>query len=58
MGFSAIVLTFDPVQASSSRVNATALFIITIWTVIIMIIEVVLLWVLKKKINPSKILLL
>ena len=39
MGFSAIFLIFDPIQASSSRVNATALVIITMWTIFVLFIE-------------------
>lgn len=50
MGFSAGFLIFDPIQASSSRVNATALLIITIWTIFIMWIECSLLFIKKENI--------
>ena len=50
MGFSAIFLIFDPIQASSSRVNATALVIITMWTIFIMFIECSLIYIKKEKI--------
>lgn len=50
MGFSAIFLTSDPIRASSSVVNATALVIIVTWTFIIMFVEMFLLWIRKIRI--------
>jgi len=49
MSFSAIFLILDPIQAGSSRVNATALTIIIIWTFIVMITELFIL-IFKRKI--------
>jgi len=49
MSICAIFLIFDPIQAGSSRVNATALTIITVWTFIVMITELFIL-ILKRKI--------
>jgi hypothetical protein len=50
MGFCAIFLTFDPIRASSSVVNATATVIIVIWTFIIMFVEMFILWIRKIRI--------
>ena len=49
MSFSAIFLILDPIQAGSSRVNATALTIIIVWTFIVMITELFIL-IFKRKI--------
>jgi len=49
MGFSAIFLILDPIQAGSSRVNATALIIIIVWTFIVMVTELFIL-IFKRKI--------
>ena len=49
MGFCAIFLTFDPIQAGSSRVNATALLIINSWTIFVMFVEIIV-WMKRKKI--------
>lgn len=49
MIFCAIFLIFDPIQAGSSRVNATALTIIIVWTFIVMVTELFIL-ILKKRI--------
>ena len=49
MSICAIFLIFDPIQAGSSRVNATALTIITVWTFIVMITELFI-FILKRKI--------
>ena len=51
MGLSAIFLTFDPIRASSSVVNATALVVIIAWSFIIMFIEMFFLWIRKKRIS-------
>ena len=51
MAFSAIFLTFDPIRASSSVVNATALVVIVTWTFIIMFVQMFLLWIRKKRIS-------
>ncbi len=50
MGFSAIFLTSDPIQAGPSNVNATALFVMIIWTFFIMFIFAFLIWIKKEKI--------
>ena len=49
MSFCAIFLIFDPIQAGSSRVNATALTIMIVWTFIVMVTELFIL-ILKRKI--------
>jgi len=49
MSFCAIFLIFDPIQAGSGRVNATALTIIIVWTFIVMVTELFIL-ILKRKI--------
>jgi len=49
MSFLAIFLILDPIQAGSSRVNATALTIIIVWTFIVMITELFIL-IFKRKI--------
>lgn len=49
MGFSAIFLILDPIQAGSSRVNATALTIIIVWPFIVMVTELFIL-IFKRKI--------
>ena len=49
MIFCAIFLIFDPIQAGSSRINATALTIMIAWTFIVMVIELLIL-ILKRKI--------
>lgn len=49
MGFCAIFLTFDQIQAGSSLVNATALMIMNIWTFFVMLVEVII-WIKKRKI--------
>ncbi len=51
MGFSAIFLISDPIRASSSVVNATALVFIITWTFIIMFFETFFLWIRKIKIS-------
>ena len=49
MGFCAVFLTSDQIQVGSSRVNATALIIIDLWTFFVMLV-VVIIWIRRKKI--------
>lgn len=51
MSFCAIFLTFDPINAGSSRINAKALLIIIFWTFIVMFVEIFLIFSKKKKLT-------